>query len=334
MFGATVGGGCGDSRANVHNSAKGMWPQEIRLRKKHLPSSLHVPSLMGCRESFPTVLQKQSAMPYRKYVSTLAACSLLLSVFSGCALRRNPLNEQLSASQLRSQELFAESSELSTAQAAMHQNLMGTQQQNQFLSEQLAQTQTQLGTANTRIDNLLAERGELKSRYAGRLLDTSSDPLITAAAPGGTVPGFQRDELTGLNRFPEAIHFDLGSAELRAEAMPVIKEFANQVNSGGAAGQRVLIVGHTDDQPIANGPTARQHPTNWHLSTDRADQVIVALQQLGVAPERMAAMGYSKFQPLENGTDETSRQRNRRVELYIVPDSSNVAFWDPVGSLN
>lgn len=285
-------------------------------------------------ESFPTVLQKQSAMLYQKHISTFLAGSVLLIALSGCcSLRRNPLNEQLSASQLRAQELFAQTSELTAVQANMHQNLMGVQQQNQFLSDQLAQTQTQLGTANNRIDNLLAERGELKSRYAGRLLDTSSDPMITASA-GDTVPGFQRDELTGLNRFPEAIHFDLGSAELRAEAMPVIKEFANQVNSGSATGQRILIVGHTDDQPIANGTTAQKHPTNWHLSTDRADQVIVALQQLGVAPERMAAMGYNKFQPLENGTDETSRQRNRRVEMYIVPEAANVAFWDPVGSLN
>lgn len=273
-------------------------------------------------------------MPYPKHVQNITACCLLLSAFSGCcSLRSNPLNEQLSASQLRSQELFAQSSELSTAQANLHQNLAGTQQQNQFLSEQLAQTQTQLGTANTRIDNLLAERGELKSRYAGRLLDTSSDPLITAAV-GDNVPGFQRDDLTGLNRFPEAIHFDLGSAQLRAEAMPVIKEFANQANSGSAQNLRIMVVGHTDDQPIANNATASQHPTNWHLSTDRADQVIMALQQLGVDPERMAAMGYSKFQPLENGTSETSRQRNRRVELYIVPEAANVAFWDPIGSLN
>jgi chemotaxis protein MotB len=273
-------------------------------------------------------------MPYQKHIPQFAACSAMLIALSGCCLMRpNPLNEQLSASQLRSQELFAERSELDMAQAGLQQNFAGAQQQNQFLAEQLGQTQNQLATANTRIDNLLAERGELKTRYAGRLLDTASDPLMTAAVTG-SLPGFQRDELTGLNRFPEAIHFDLGSAELRPESLPILKEFANQVNSGSAKGLRVLIVGHTDDQPIANRSTARQHPTNWHLSTDRADQVITVLEQLGVEPERIAAMGYSKFQPLENGTAETSRQRNRRVEMYIAPEAANVAFWDPVGSLN
>lgn len=262
------------------------------------------------------------------------ALAILLATVSGCcSLRPNPLNEQLSASQLRSQELFAQNSTLQQAQQGVHQNFAATQQQNQVLSQQLGEMQMQLGTANTRIDNLLAERNEIKSRYAGRLLDTSSDPLITAST-AGSLPGFQRDELTGLNRFPEAIHFDLGSAELRPEAMPVLSEFANQVNSGSNTDLRILIVGHTDDQPIANGSTARKHPTNWHLSTDRADEVIMALERLGVAPERIASMGYSRFQPQEEGTDETSRQRNRRVEMYIVPESANVAYWDPIGSLN
>ncbi len=272
-------------------------------------------------------------MPYQNQFSTIIL-AIVVSVVSGCcSLQPSPLNEELSASQLRSQELFAERSNLQTAHGGLQQEFAAAQQHNQMLSQQLGEMQMQLGTANTRIDNLLAERGELKSRYAGRLLDTTSDPLITAAA-GGSVPGFQRDELTGLNRFPEAIHFDLGSAELRPESMPVIHEFANLVNSGSNSDLRIMIVGHTDDQPIASGPTTRKHPTNWHLSTDRANQVIRELERLGIDSERIAAMGYSKFQPLENGTDETSRQRNRRVEMFIVPDSADIAFWDPIGSIN
>ena len=115
--------------------------------------------------------------------------------------------------------------------------------------------------------------------------------------------------------------------------MPILKEFANVVNSGANSGMRLLIVGHTDDQRIARGATMAKHPTNWHLSTDRADQVILQLRELGVEPSRMAAMGYSRFQPLETSLDEVSRQRNRRVELYIVPESSELTAWDPVRSL-
>lgn len=252
-----------------------------------------------------------------------------------CLIGPRPVQQELAASQLRSQELFAQSQSVESARAATEQNLMMMQQQSAGLGQQLfdlqtalGQTEQQLATANTRIDNLLAERSELKNRYAAKLQDTGSDTgLFTGAAPD--VPGFEYDELTGLNKFRSDVLFDLGSADLRPEALPILKEFADNLNSGTAEGLRVLIVGHTDDQAIVRPVTARNHPTNWHLSTDRANAVILQLEKLGVDPERLSAMGYSRFQPLEVGTDETSRQRNRRVELYIVPESSQVAGWDP-----
>lgn len=252
-----------------------------------------------------------------------------------CLLRPGSQHTELSASQLRSQELFAETEQLMQAQMQTQQTLAGVDGERQMLAQQLGQMQNQLSTANTRIDNLLAERGDIKDRYTTLLKDTSSDPII-AGGPlmSASVPGFKMDELTGLNKFPEDVLFDLGSAELRPEAYTVLKEFANQAKSGGADGLRILIVGHTDDQIIAAGNTTTNHPTNWHLSTDRADQVILQLENLGVSSDRVAAMGYSKFQPLGTSTDEATRQRNRRVEMYLVPDSANLAIWDPVRSLN
>lgn len=267
---------------------------------------------------------------------------LLVLALSGCCYnRRKPVHDELSASQLRCQELHAENQRLlsassgiqNTSQGLMAERQMLVQQFGQHegqLSQQLGAMQTQLATANTRIDNLLAERNELKSRYAGRLTDTSGDPLVTASTP--KIAGFQYDTLTGMNKFPDDVHFDLGSAELRPEAGPVLKAFANEVNSGDSKDLRILVVGHTDDQRIARTGTFQRHPTNWHLSTDRANQVILELQRLGVEPGRIGSMGHSKFQPVENGVDETSRQRNRRVELFIVPDSADVAQWDPLTS--
>ncbi|MEZ6121954.1 MAG: OmpA family protein [Planctomycetaceae bacterium] len=271
----------------------------------------------------------------------IAGLLLLLPSLSGCCrLRRSALQEELAASQLRSQELFAEQTELEglyadlqNTNSMMHQSIASLDGEKQLLAQQLGQTENQLATANTRIDNLLAERNELKDRYAALLQDTSGDPMLSGMKTAA-VPGFQRDELTGLNKFPEDVLFDLGSAELRPEAMPVLQDFADVVNSPESNGMRILIVGHTDDQPIARPGTAVKHPTNWHLSTDRSDQVVLQLEKLGVSSERMAAMGYSRFQPLETGTDERSRQRNRRVELYLVPNSTQTAAWDPVRSLN
>ncbi|MEQ9408677.1 MAG: OmpA family protein [Fuerstiella sp.] len=263
----------------------------------------------------------------------LFAIAILICLLSGCGLSgRRAHREHLKASQLRSQELFAENEQLLLSQSQQQQIISGLEQDRQGLSEHLGQLESQLATANTRIDNLLAERTEIKDRYARALTDTTTDSFGTGT--GDALPGFDYDPLTGLSKFPEDLLFDLGSANLRPEALPVLKEFASRVSSGGAEGLRILVVGHTDDQAISRPSTARQHPTNWHLSTDRADQVVVELEKLGVAPERMAAMGYSRFQPLETSTDESARQRNRRVELYVVPQAANMTAWDPVRLLN
>ncbi|MFY9256875.1 MAG: OmpA family protein [Fuerstiella sp.] len=270
-----------------------------------------------------------------KAILNSVAIAVVCCGLSGCCLIGPRAHHgKLAASQLRSQELFAENEQLMLAQQNAQQTIGALEQERQMLSQQLVQTESQLGTANTRLDNLLVERGEIKDRYANLLKDATSDPIIAGGPMTAQVPGFKYDELTGLNKFPEDIHFDLGSAELRSESYPVIKEFANQILSGSNEGMRVLVVGHTDDQPITRGSTNVKHPTNWHLSTDRSDQVIMELERLGVPPERIAAMGYSKYQPLGTTTDEPTRQRNRRVELYIVPQTSNVAAWDPVRSLN
>ena len=40
--------------------------------------------------------------------------------------------------------------------------------------------------------------------------------------------------------------------ELRPEMNPVLKDFATAVSDGNVSGNRILVVGHTDDQRILN----------------------------------------------------------------------------------
>ena len=99
------------------------------------------------------------------------------------------------------------------------------------------------------------------------------------------------------------------------------------MNEGSARNLNLLVVGHTDDQPIDKSKV--HHPTNWHLSTDRADAVVLALTKAGIDGRRLGAAGYSKNQPLVPNTDDQARQRNRRVEIYVLAPDAVVAGWDP-----
>ena len=206
----------------------------------------------------------------------------------------------------------------------------------QRLAQENADLQQRLSAANARLDNLSSERQQLQSRYTN-LLKNQQSVLPDSATQkfkdlAQKYPGLEFDPETGVSRLKTDLLFDSGSTHVKESAKPLINEMAKILNTGEAKHLKILVVGHTDDQLIVRPETALKHPTNWHLSTDRADAVILELMRLGVQPERVAAMGYSEFHPLERSTADTARQRNRRVELFVVPVDQNSAKWDPVST--
>ncbi len=247
---------------------------------------------------------------------------LLTLLLAGCCHGRS--SEDLTSAQQHARELYLENQQL-------QQLSQGLGAENQLLKSQLSETTGQLGTMNERLDNLASERAGL-TEHLNRAMDATLTNRGTLT-PELEAEGYQYDPISGLCRFHSNILFDLGSDLVRPEAQPVLKEFASSITSGAAAGMKVLIVGHTDDQNIARPETAVKHPTNWHLSTDRSDAVILELLRLGVEPERIAAMGYSEHHPLADGFSDTARQRNRRVELFVIPNDPSLAHWDPVSSV-
>lgn len=230
---------------------------------------------------------------------------------------------------MQARELYAENQRLLAACEEASQMMAGADHERQSLMSQLGEAQSQVATAEERLKNLMTERNQLTDRYAKSL---SEETLLVGGSADSALEaaGFEYDPATGLHKYQSDILFDLGSDVLRSEAGPIIKEFASSTISGAARGMRILVVGHTDDQNIVRPETAAKHPTNWHLSTDRADAVILQLQKQGVEAERIAAMGYSEFHPLESSVTESARQRNRRVELFVVPNDPALAKWDPL----
>jgi chemotaxis protein MotB len=124
-----------------------------------------------------------------------------------------------------------------------------------------------------------------------------------------------RDDAEGLGiEFRDALFFDSGSARLRDEAQPAIAEIARLLRE--LPGRPVTIEGHTDDVPIS---TASFH-SNWELSSQRAINVLQALQASGVERERMSARAYADTRPLSVSAAQDVGQRraaNRRVLIRV-----------------
>lgn len=100
-----------------------------------------------------------------------------------------------------------------------------------------------------------------------------------------------------------------GMMDMIEQLALVIRPIPNEIN----------IEGHTDDVPISNARIV----SNWDLSALRAVAVVRALELYGVAPQRMAAVGFGYHKPLLANTSNANRQENRRVEVLIKQGSPN-----------
>lgn len=112
-------------------------------------------------------------------------------------------------------------------------------------------------------------------------------------------------------RVKEKGSFDSGSAELRAQYIPVIAKIRDVLLKVTG---RVSIEGHTDNVPYSG----TRFQSNWDLSTARA---LAVAQELFADPrinqQRYSVIGYADTKPLVPNTTAANRARNRRVEIVI-----------------
>ncbi|MFH1012030.1 MAG: flagellar motor protein MotB [bacterium] len=115
-------------------------------------------------------------------------------------------------------------------------------------------------------------------------------------------------------RFQERILFDLGDADIKAEARTLLLSLARVL---ARFPNRLRVDGHTDDLPIHNARFA----SNWQLSSARAANVAHLLQRMGeIRGERVAATGYGEFHPAVPNTSDENRAINRRVEIVVLDE--------------
>lgn len=135
------------------------------------------------------------------------------------------------------------------------------------------------------------------------------------------------DPQTGVAKLDTDILFDSGKAELKPGAEKLLAQLARVLNAPEADDLRLMVVGHTDDQPIAKMSGGETFATNFQLSTARALAVAKTLRAEGVKSERMGVAGFGAHQPIAPGTTPAERHKNRRVELFVLAPDVPVVGW-------
>ncbi len=166
------------------------------------------------------------------------------------------------------------------------------------LSDQLEQFKTLARLKSEEADELRRAKAELESRLS------SSEVTV----------GY--DERGLVTRLLDAVLFDSGKAALRRSAYPVLDRVAAVLQDVGE--QPLGVEGHTDNVPIKFSGWK----SNKALSEARADAVAEYLIQKGVTRSRVTVTGHGEDRP--NGPNDTpdGRQKNRRVEIMILPQHS------------
>ena len=126
------------------------------------------------------------------------------------------------------------------------------------------------------------------------------------------------DAKRGAVKWKSDLLFALGSDVVRDSAKPSLQAFAKIARSTAAASFDVIVVGHTDNLRIVREATRKLHPTNWHLSAHRSIAVNNLLMGQGVPTTRTGVMGYGEYRPIASNSNDAGRQKNRRVEIYLV----------------
>ena len=118
-----------------------------------------------------------------------------------------------------------------------------------------------------------------------------------------------KEQLAGGKLVTHGIFFGTGSAEVRPESAPVLRQVASALQADPAL--RLRITGHTDDVGAAEA--------NLELSRSRAESVRAALvSDFGIDAGRLEFDGKGATSPMVPNTSPESRATNRRVEFQKI----------------
>ena len=156
------------------------------------------------------------------------------------------------------------------------------------------------GTRIFQIPNMMAPEkiqfyceGDYRYRgYANVVLAKGAVPLYNRLATEGRIITY-------------GITFDIGKATIKPQSLPEINRFYELMKSNPDL--KFEVQGHTDNTGTVAG--------NQKLSEQRAQAIVAKLVEMGIAADRLTAVGKGQSSPLADNSTDEGRAKNRRVEF-------------------
>ncbi|MBN2473040.1 MAG: OmpA family protein [Pirellulales bacterium] len=250
----------------------------------------------------------------------------LLSALPGCFVPRAHLSACQSQNRILTEQCRAQLAEIENLK--IHSRNTADQLRN--TEEELSLLQEETGLDRSQLVKYQQERAELHKQLY-ELVDghVRIPPEVSRrlAELSEQYPSLDFDPRTGVSKLDTDVLFDSGSAELKLGAERMLAELCRVFNSPEASDLKVLVAGHTDDRRIAKRPAREKYPNNFHLSSARALAVADSLRRQGFPEHRMGVAGFGPYQPVAPNASPMDRQKNRRVEIFVMNRTVPVIGW-------
>jgi chemotaxis protein MotB len=114
--------------------------------------------------------------------------------------------------------------------------------------------------------------------------------------------------------------FPSGGYQLTAKGKQALQQYVPRLQALQNA--KVVVYGHTDNQPVGAALKQKGVTDNLDLSSKRADDVVAYFMSQGVNPKIISAKGFGDTHPLAPNDTEQGRAENRRIEIVVEGPSA------------
>ena len=153
--------------------------------------------------------------------------------------------------------------------------------------------------------------GALAGSAIGNYMDKQEAALKSELADTGVQVIRDGEQLRLI--IPGELTFASDGTQVQSNFYPVLNDVAVVLSEFEKT--KLSIEGHTD--------STGSDMYNQDLSMARANSVAAYLSQQNISPDRLQTLGLGESQPIASNASEESRQKNRRVELNIIPVSNS-----------
>jgi chemotaxis protein MotB len=260
------------------------------------------------------------AMKAPRWTTAAALAGALAFATTGCGVSEDVYNAKVREAEDLRNQLAAQQAQNRKAEA----ELADTRARVEQLKEQLRAAGVDISNLNANLEQQARALEDYKKRAEQLEQIRKRFELL-------------RDKLQELTRFglnvtvrnnrlviqlPGDVLFDSGRDTLKKDGKEILLKVAEVIRQDpGLASRNYQVAGHTDAEKLEGGPFR----DNWGLSVMRARQVLVFLINPtdkgggGLSPQRWSASGYGETDPVAPNDTPANKEKNRRVELVVVP---------------